>query len=245
MRKTVLIVEDDNDQLNMLRQLVLAVNQNVEVYIADNAAQAYRFFTEKTVDVFLVDIMLDTTNPRDISGVRLVERFRQIPRYMFTPVIFVTSVLDSNSYAYKGLNCISYIEKPYDPEQVMRTVEKALNYTTVREKDVTFSFRKDGILYPVKLKDIVYMESLRHIMYIQLANGMVLDILYKTCKGILKEEDSAESLVQCSRGVLVNREYVKRIDSVNDLVVLKEGFGVVNIGRKYKKGLLSEFSDLT
>lgn len=241
MRKTVLIVEDDHDQSTMLKQLVRKVNENTEVYTVDNVTQAYRILMEKTVDVFLIDIILEPTNPGDTSGVRLVERFRQMPKYMFTPVIFVTSMEDPDMYAYKGLNCTAYLEKPYDHEQVMKTVERALNYTTDKEKDITLSFKRDGILYPVKLKNIVYMESLNHVMYIHLVNRTVLEIPYKTCRCVLKEEDTLGILIQCSRGVLVNREYVEGIDITNRFLLLKDNFGMLDVGRKYKKAVLAEF----
>lgn len=243
MRKTVLIVEDDAEQLHMLEKLVLGVNENTEVCTADNVTLAYRLLMEKTVDVFLVDIVLDTTVPADTSGVRLVERIRQIPKYMFTPVIFVTSMEDPEMYAYRGLNCVGYIEKPYDPVQVRKLVERALNYTTEREKDTTLTFRKDGILYPVKLKKIVYMESLRHVMNIHLTNGTVLEIPYKTCRCVLREEDTSGILLQCGRGVLVNREYVKGIDAANRYLILKNSYGMVSIGGRYKKSILAEFDE--
>ena len=57
MKKVVLIVEDDEDQLEMLRQLVWKTNENTEIYIADNAMQAYKIFMEKTIDVLLADII--------------------------------------------------------------------------------------------------------------------------------------------------------------------------------------------
>lgn len=243
MRKTVLIVEDDTEQLHMLEKLVLGVNENTEVCTADNVTVAYRLLMEKTVDVFLVDIVLDTASPADTSGVRLVERIRQVPKYMFTPVIFVTSMEDPEMYAYRGLNCTGYIEKPYDPVQVRKLVERALNYTTAREKDTTLMFRKDGILYPVNLKEIVYMESLNHVMNIRLSNGTVLDIPYKTCRCVLREEDTSGTLLQCGRGVLVNREYVKGIDTANRYLMLKDGHGMVGMGGRYKKSILAEFGE--
>lgn len=243
MRKTVLIIEDDNEQSEMLKRLVLTVNENAEVYTAGSVTTAYKLLMEKTVDVFLVDIIMDTAKPGDTSGIRLVERLRQVPKYMFTPVIFVTSMEDPAMYAYTDLNCIGYIEKPYDPVRVMKLVEKGLNYTTAREKDTTLSFKKDSILYPVKLREIVYMESLNHIMYIHLSDGSVMDIPYKTCKCVLEEEDTSGKLIQCGRGVLVNRDYVQGVDTTNRFLMLKEGHGMVSIGGRYKKGILAEFGE--
>ena len=132
MKKTVLIIEDDREQLNMLKQLVKEVNGNTEVYTAENVSQAYQLLMEKTIDVFLVDIMLDTSKPGDASGIRLVEKVRQVPKYFFTPVIFITSIEDQELHAYRNLNCFGYIEKPYHPAQVKEKVTKALFYTTER-----------------------------------------------------------------------------------------------------------------
>lgn len=240
-KKTVLIIEDDKEQLKMLRQLILDINGNTVVYMAENVAEAYQLLLEKTIDVFLVDIILDKTRSGDASGIRLVEKLRQIPKYYFTPVIFVTSMEDQEMHAYKNLNCFGYIEKPYNPLQVKEKVEKALHYTTEREKDVTIPLKKDNVLYPVKLKDIVYMESVMHIMHIHLTNGEVLDIPYITCKRILEEADTFGNLLPCARGVLVNRDYIYGIDLTNKYLILKDNYGMITIGGKYKKKLLEEF----
>lgn len=242
MKKTVLIIEDDIEQLEMLKQLVMEINGRTEVYLAENAPKAYQILLERTIDVFLVDIILDKRNSVDASGIRLVEKLRQIPKYYFTPVIFVTSMEDQEMHAYKNLNCFGYIEKPYNPVQVKEKVMKALHYTTEREKDITIPLKKDNILYPVKVKDIVYIESIRHTVYIHLTNRKVLEIPYMTCKKILEEADASGGLLVCARGVLVNREYIYGIDLTNKYLMLKDNFGMITMGGKYKKKLLEEFA---
>ena len=242
MKKTVLIIEDEMEQLNVLKQLVQAAGENAEVFTATDVTHAYEILMEKSIDVFLVDIILDTTRPGDTAGVRLVERIRKIPKYMFTPVIFVTSLEDPTMYAYTDLNCMGYIEKPFEPERIIKLVEKALNYTTAREKEISITFRKDGILYPVRLKEIVYMESQNHVIHVHLRDGSELEIPYKTCKQILQETDEG-SLLQCSRSTIVNREYVQGVDVPNRYLMLKEGFGMLDIGGRYKKKILAELCD--
>lgn len=242
MKKTVLIIEDEIEQLNVLKQLVRAAGENAEVYTASDVTHAYEILMEKSIDVFLVDIILDTTRPGDTAGVRLVERIRKIPKYMFTPVIFVTSLEDPTMYAYTDLNCMGYIEKPFEPDRIIKLVEKALNYTTAREKEISITFRKDGILYPVRLKEIVYMESQNHVIHVHLRDGSELEIPYKTCKQILQETDEG-SLLQCSRSTIVNREYVQGVDVPNRYLMLKEGFGMLDIGGRYKKKILVELCD--
>lgn len=240
MKKTVLIIEDDANQLKILKQLVLSVSKDVEIYTADNETIAYKMLMEKTIDVFLVDIILDTKNPGDTAGVRIVEHIREIEKYMFTPVIFITSLQDPFMYCYTDLNCIGFIEKPFNPDSVVKILERALNFSTNRDKEVYLSFRKEGILYPVELNKIVYMESIHHMMNIHLSDGSVLEIPYKTCKQILEEADG-DYLIQCNRNTLVNRKFVEKLDLVNRFIMFKDGLGTVEIGLTFKKRVVGEF----
>ncbi len=242
MKKSVLIIEDDLNQLHVLEQLVSSVDENAVVYTASDEKTAYKILMEKTIDVFLVDIILDTSKPGDTSGVRLVEKLRKVSRYLFTPVIFVTSLEDPTLYCFKDLNCIGYIEKPFAPEKIVTLVKRALNYTTEREKEVSVTFRRDGILYPVEVKNIVYMESMKHMMYVHMNNHSVLEVPYKTCNQILMETDT-NCLIQCSRSTIINKDYVNSIDTVNRYVTFKDDLGCVDIGLTYKKKMVMEFGN--
>lgn len=240
MEKAVLIVEDEEQQLNILLRLVRNVNQTADIYLARNAAEAYRTLMERTIDVFVVDIILEPEKPGDTSGFQLIDRLRKIPKYMFTPVIVVSALEDPTFYAYTELNCLGYIEKPYDPKRIAELLQKALCYTTCRNEETTINFRKSGILYPLRIKDIVYLESRNHIIYVHMVSGSCLKAPYKTCKQILKEADG-DSLVQCSRSTLINRNYVLIVDTVNRLITFKDNLGRVDIGITYRKKIAKEF----
>lgn len=242
MEKAVLIVEDEMEQLNMLRQLVLSVNRLADIYAVQNAVEAYKILMGKTIDVFMVDIILDKERQGDTSGFQLIEKLRKIPKYMFTPVIIVSALEDPAFYAYTDLNCLGYIEKPFDPERIMKLLGKAFCYTTCRREDYAISFRKNGILYPVRVKEIVYLESINHVMHIHLSNRSCLKVPYKTCRQILREADG-DSLVQCSRSTLVNRKYVLGVDIVNRLIIFKDNLGRADIGVTYLKKILAEFGE--
>lgn len=242
MKKSVLIVEDSKSQLEMIKKLVLEVDERTIVYAVRDVRTAYTTLLEKTIDVFIIDIILNIKKSGDTSGIRLVERIRTIPKYMFTPVIFVTSLEDTTNYAYTDLNCLSYIEKPFSPESVKRVVEKALNFSTEKEKEQSYCFRKDGILYPVKVKDIIYMESSNHEICIHMKKDNTLTIPYKTCKQLLSEID-APCLIQCSRNVIINKDYVHNVDIQNRYVTFNDTNDKVLIGITFKKKVLAEFED--
>ena len=242
MEKAVLIVEDEEQQLNILQRLVRNVNQTADIYLARNVAEAYRTLMERTIDVFVVDIILEPEKAGDTSGFQLIDRLRKIPKYMFTPVIVVSALEDPTFYAYTELNCLGYIEKPYDPKRIAELLQKALCYTTSRNEETTINFRKSGILYPLRIKDIVYLESRNHIIYVHMVSGSCLKAPYKTCKQILKEADG-DSLVQCSRSALINRNYVLIVDTVNRLITFKDNLGRVDIGITYRKKISKEFGN--
>lgn len=240
MKKSVLIIEDNTTQLEMLKRLVLEVNAGAEVYTASDVHTAYEILLEQTIDVFLVDIILDTKKPGDTSGVRLVEKLRTIPKYMFTPVLFVTSVEDTTKYAYTDLNCLGYVEKPFSPEDVKKLVEKALNFSTNRNQDATFCFSKDRILFPVKVRDILYIDNTRHVVNVHTVKGGTLTVPYKTCKELLSEVDT-DCLMQCSRSTIVNKDFIENIDLMSRYITLKGVEEKIDIGITFKKKILAEY----
>ncbi len=240
MKKTVLIIEDNKIQSEMLKKLVLEINAGITVYMALDARTAYKTLMEKTIDVFLVDIILDTAKPGDTSGIRLVERVRTIPKYMFTPVVFITSLEDTTKYAYTDLHCLGYVEKPFSPESVKQLVEKALFFSTCKEKNDVYCFRKDGILYPIKVKNILFMENRNHAVNIHMVEGGTLTIAYKTCKQLLSEVDT-DCLMQCSRSAIVNKDHILNVDITNRFITMKGTEEKVEIGITYKKKILAEY----
>lgn len=240
IRKSVLIIEDEPIQLEVLEKLVLEVDAGAIVYTADNAATAYQILMERTIDVFLVDIILDRDKSSDTSGVKLVEQIRTIPKYMFTPVLFITSLEDTTGYAYKDLNCLGYVEKPFSPEHVKQLVEKAFHFQTVKSQNATFCFRKDSILYPVKIADIVYMDIANHVISVHTANGDVLEVPYKTLKEVLDEMD-ADCMMQCSRRTIVNKDYILNLDIANRYITLKNTSEKLEIGKVFGKKVLAEY----
>ena len=212
MKKSVLIVEDSKSQLEMMKKLVLEVDERTIVYAVRDVSTAYATLLEK------------------------------IPKYMFTPVVFVTSLEDTTKYAYTDLNCLSYIEKPFSPERVKQVVKKALNFSTEKEEEQTYCFRKDGILYPVKVDDIFYMESINHEICIHMKKDNILTIPYKTCKQLLSEID-APCLIQCSRSTIINKNHVYNIDVQNRYISFKDINDKVLIGITFKKKVLAEFEN--
>ena len=240
MKKTLLVLEFEEKCRNKIVKTIESWNLNIKIIAVDSLAKAYRIALETSIDIFLVDTILENKNPTDVSGIYFIEKIRQIPKYKFVPVIFISSLEDTMSYAYRELNCIGFIKKPYQETVLYKLLERAVFNRTRRSVDNTLLFRKNGIIYPVKIGNIVYIERLDKLMQIHCEDGYILEIPYKTHKQILKEADS-DCLMFCNRSTLVNKEYIRNIDIPNRYIELKGNRGKLDIGVTYKNKILEEY----
>ena len=237
--KKVLILEDNGLMLECLSGIVQEVGVKTEVFPFDNAKDACQCALKSTIDLFIIDIMLEAHKSGDTSGLSFVEDIRRIKRYGFTPVIIVTALYDQKLITYEELHCYSFIEKPFDKDRLKTLIEEALAFPGTDSGTKTLKFRKGGIILAVERARIVYVESINHILNIHTTND-VMRIPYKTIKDFLEEVDSNDFL-QCSRSIVVNRRYVHNVDLVNRVIQFQEGMGRVDIGTMYKNQVKEMF----
>lgn len=202
MEKKILILEDEIKTATTIKRLVEKCDRDAKIYIITDLDSAYALVMQNKIHLFIIDIVLDTSQPGDTSGIRFVKSVRDIARYKHTPVIFITGLADPEIYAFRELHCYGYIEKPFRAEQVNKLLKDALVYGEVDHKDYVLHFRKDGVLYPISCCEIVYAQSTNHKMCFYLSNGTEFTVHYKTCRQILEEAEYDEFL-QCNRGTIV------------------------------------------
>lgn len=239
MEKKILILEDNTKDAALIMQLLEECDKNAKVYIEENIDHAYALVMQNRIHLFIIDIILDTSRPGDTSGIKFVESVRNIARYKHTPVIFITALQDPEIYAFRELHCYGYIEKPFAVEEVKELLYDALDYSAVDRNDYMLHFRKDGVLYPISCRDIVYAQSINHQICFYLTNGTEFTVYYKTCKQILEEAEYDE-FIQCNRGTIVNRKYISNIDVTNNLITMERNIKL-DIGIRYKKKFIEAF----
>lgn len=238
--KKIVVLEDNLVTLEYVMSLIKEIDDRNLVYGFSDLKDAYQYAIEKDIDLFIVDIILDTSRPGDSSGLKFVDGLRKIARYAFIPIIFITSLEDARLYTYEKLHCYSFIEKPFDPNKLKVLVTQCLSFPSAEQKRKTMYFRKDGIILAADREDIVYAECINHILNIHTAQGDLLSIPYVTLKKFLLEVDS-DDFIQCSRSAVVNKCYIHNVDITNRVIQLQNKMGTVEIGVMYKKGLKEIF----
>lgn len=236
MKRNVLIIEDNRACTEALAEITRKCDAAGAVFCVDNSADAYKCAMEEEIDLFLVDIILDGENAHDVSGILVVDKLRKIPRYEFTPVIFITSLVDEALHAFHELHCFDYIEKPFDMERVEKIISAALKAPLSDDRDrEVFYYRKNGVLYALNTDRIIYLEACFRNVNIYTLDETV-ELSYISLKQLM-EELPRKHFIQCSRNVVVNRSFIEYVDKVNRFVKLRNG-KLVKIGGKMKKEFL-------
>lgn len=240
MKKNVLIVEDNRTCMDALAGLTRECDPSSVIYCASDAGMAYKYAMENRIDLFLVDIMLDSRVKNDVSGIVFVDKMRQLERYKFVPIVLVTALEDQAMVAFHKLHCYGYIEKPIDFDRVRKTIREALQYPIMdKREDQYVYYRKDGILYSIDTEQIVYMESYMRTLTVHLLDEKI-EIPYMTCNAMLEKLNS-EEFIQYSRSGVLHRKYIDYIDDANRYIRMKNG-AVLELGLIIKKKFIQELN---
>lgn len=119
-------------------------------------------------------------------------------------------------------------------------VEKCLKFPYQKKERKTLYFRKDGVIFAVEREDIVYVETINHVMHIYTAQKDLMKIPYVTLKKLIEDADSPD-IIQCSRQAAVNKAYIHNVDIPNRMIHLKKNYGDIEIGIRFKKSLKKMF----
>lgn len=237
--KKILIVTNNQNTRQTLENIVKEQNPGNIIYITNELERAYHIISVTTIHLFLIDMMLQ---PRrrggDVSGAVFVQNVRRIARYQFTPIIVLSTLVDHALNMYARLHCYAYVEKPFDVDYVKRLVAEALCFCPMAVENRQIFFRKEGTLEAVFIDDIILAEGKERDIILETSRGRK-KILYRSCRTLLEELDSPKFLF-CSRSVIVNQNYIERVDVVNGYLYLRGIEYAVPMGKQKKYEFLRE-----
>lgn len=225
------MIEDKKEESLYLTEIIKNVNGDVEILSAFSFDEACVCLMKYHIDIFVVDIILNSGVVSDVSGIRLVQKVREMKEHQFTPIIFVTALQDPEIYAYKKLYCLDYIEKPFDPQRVVEVLKRAFEFP-VKKENRELLFRNDGILWAISVNDIVYIEVIKRHIYVHTKTQTQI-FPYQTVKSLL-EMAGTYQLQQCRRDIIVNLEQVKCYNFRRNCLVMKNG-NEIDVGVTYRK----------
>lgn len=137
LKRSVLIVDDEEINRMILGNIL---EENYEIFYAENGAQALEMLTERRVRFSL--ILLDLLMPV-MDGFTLLGKIKQDENMMNVPVIVMTSEKPAEVQSIK-LGADDFITKPYDmPEVILARCERIVGLYETRS--VMKSAEKDAL----------------------------------------------------------------------------------------------------
>ena len=120
MSKCILVVEDQADNMQILRDLL--VSADYEMIEAVNGEEALAAVAKRRPDLILMDIQL----PK-MSGLDATRRLRADPKTAAIPIIVITSfALSGDDQKAKDAGATAYMAKPYSPRELLQMIRKLL-----------------------------------------------------------------------------------------------------------------------
>lgn len=121
--RTVLIVDDSTS----MRQMVTFTLRGAgyEVIEGSNGQEALDRLTSTPTNK--VDLVITDLNMPVMDGMTLIRQLRAKPSMRFTPILMLTTESsDTRKAEGKAAGATGWIIKPFQPEQLLRVIEKVL-----------------------------------------------------------------------------------------------------------------------
>ena len=165
------------------------------------------------IDIFYVDICLNNS-----SGLDFAKEVRQIAKYEYSLIIFLTTHVEYITQAFKEVHCYDYILKPYNLSDVVNITKRFklhienINDMTKDKKYVVIKVRK-GVNVKIYIDDTIFIEVNLRVCIIHTVNG-----IYKVNNLGLKEIINlinCNNIIQCHKSFAVNINYIKEIETID------------------------------
>ena len=115
---TILYVEDNSDNRNLIRRVLVA--DGYSVVEAINAKQAIEKLESNDIDLILMDI-----NMPDMDGYTLTAKIKAIQKFSKIPIVAVTAnVMRGDREKSLEAGCDGYIQKPIDIDTLSLQIER-------------------------------------------------------------------------------------------------------------------------
>src|SRR4051794_339486 len=120
MTKRILVVEDQEDNRQILRDLLSSADYEMDE--AENGELALAAVARQRPDLILMDIQIPI-----MDGYEATRRIKANPTTVAIPIIAVTShAMDGGEQKARAAGCDDFMAKPYSPRELLAKVQRYL-----------------------------------------------------------------------------------------------------------------------
>ncbi|MBA1438589.1 MAG: response regulator transcription factor [Epsilonproteobacteria bacterium] len=199
MDKKILLLEDDYELAQTLKELLEAADYRVDMVHTGNDAIDASY--DGSYDLYIFDI-----NVPDLSGIELLESLRTADDV--TPTIFISAMVDLNTIA-KGfeVGADDYIKKPFFPEELLIRVKAKLSQVS---KDIAYK----NLRYNPEKKELFIDKKVVALGEVQ---QCLCDIFFTNIGNVLDKTILMDCLVHPSDAAL--RVAINKLKQITNLPI--------------------------
>ena len=207
-----LVVDDEHLARSRLKELVLRIRPNAEVFESSNGEDAIHQFETHKPKLVLVDIRMP-----GIGGIELAYHLSSVDDP--PAVIFTTA---HNEYALQAFdaNAIDYLLKPIQLERLQRALQKAEPLTEHQseilkqgeDQRTHISVREKGRLKLIPLGEIGYFKAENKYVVVKTRQGEFL--LNDTLNQL--EKDLGDRFIRIHRNALISTKYLEGMEKISE-----------------------------
>jgi two-component system, cell cycle response regulator DivK len=121
MSKRILVVEDQEDDRQIIRDVLAGTNY--EITEAEDGEHALAAVAKERPDLILIEIQLPT-----MDGYETMRRIRTDPALSSIPIIAVTAYAPrAEEQKARAAGCNDFVPKPYSPHQLLAKIRNYLH----------------------------------------------------------------------------------------------------------------------
>ncbi len=237
----IYIVEDDELYADQLMILIDELGYNL-VGMSSNSDIAQKEIRQKMPDLLLVDIGIEGS----MDGIELIQ---SLQGEISAPVIFITAFKDKSTFKRSKLvNPYAYLSKPFDAENLERTIELAFQSIEEHslandwEQDISYNdsfFIKTGNrLRKVAISEIMYLEVDDRHSTLYSSDGQ--KYVVRMSLGELNNKLPSNDFIRVHRKYMVNKNKITSVDLQEQVLFLNE-FQIA-VSRTGKEELLNRLN---
>lgn len=228
MKIKCLVVDDEPLAIRLIEKHIAKIDNLEVVATCNTALKAFEILNLQKIDLMFIDIKMP-----NITGIEFLKNLKNPPKTILT-----TAYRD---YAIEGydLGVVDYLLKPITFERFLKAVDKFLSETAKSEVKSKESVPDDFILvksgiknYKINMNDIVYIESLKDYIKINMIGDKNITSKYKI--GDIQQELNEDNFLRIHRSFIINTAKITAF-TMNEIEVSNIE---IPIGASYKEDVL-------
>ncbi len=231
MKRTLLLLEDNLEQLNYLEAMIEKYNQqfhgDFHVIPTASVEEAKGVVNALTpIDAFFLDVSMGTGLINDL-GLDFAESLQSHTQYRSKPIIFITAYGSFLPTALNHIHCYAFLLKPYTEadlfHQLSDLCSKPKNTLTIKNRD--------GIYIKLSYNKLQYIQS--HGRYIEYVSS---DGSFYSRQHTLSELENIlpNQFFRCHKSYIINLSMVVNYDLMNRYAQLESSTEKIPLSRKIK-----------